>query len=130
MVEEVKVFNSYPSHKALYDALAIYLSIHEDGMDRIFGKSRQTKRRRDDYDKDPSPNVDKDSKNHCEVSESAACLEKLHFPALLVISKYSRICFSFVILEDPLSEYFGFGYTVGWDDIINIVSLRKHSSLV
>ncbi|GJV63598.1 hypothetical protein Tco_1474426 [Tanacetum coccineum] len=45
---------------------------------------------------------------HCEVSESAACLEKLHFPALLVISKFSRICFSFVILEVPLSEYFSF----------------------
>ncbi|GJT36685.1 zinc finger, CCHC-type containing protein [Tanacetum coccineum] len=42
-----------------------------------------------------------------EVSELAACLEKLHFPALLVMSKFSRICFSFVILEVPLSEYFG-----------------------
>ncbi|GKA99559.1 hypothetical protein Tco_0827553 [Tanacetum coccineum] len=41
------------------------------------------------------------------ISELAACLEKLHFPALLVMSKFSRICFSFVILEVPLSEYFG-----------------------
>ncbi|GJY23019.1 ribonuclease H-like domain-containing protein [Tanacetum coccineum] len=32
---------------------------------------------------------------HLEVSELAACLEKLHFPALLVMSKFSRICFSF-----------------------------------
>ncbi|GKA86291.1 hypothetical protein Tco_0808002 [Tanacetum coccineum] len=45
---------------------------------------------------------------HLEVSESAACLEKLHFPTLLVMAKFSRICFSFVILEVPLSEYFGF----------------------
>ncbi|GJZ19396.1 hypothetical protein Tco_0555986 [Tanacetum coccineum] len=45
---------------------------------------------------------------HLEVSESAACLEKLHFPALLVMSKFSRICFLIVILEVPLSEYFGF----------------------
>ncbi|GKB22202.1 coatomer subunit beta'-1-like protein isoform X3, partial [Tanacetum coccineum] len=28
---------------------------------------------------------------HFEVSELAACLEKLHFPALLVMSKFSRI---------------------------------------
>ncbi|GJT79203.1 hypothetical protein Tco_1053545, partial [Tanacetum coccineum] len=45
---------------------------------------------------------------YLEVSESAACLEKLHFPALLVMSKFSRIYFSIVILEVPLSEYFGF----------------------
>ncbi|GJW13005.1 hypothetical protein Tco_0017138 [Tanacetum coccineum] len=32
---------------------------------------------------------------HLEVSELAACLEKLHFPLLLVMSKFSRICFSF-----------------------------------
>ncbi|GKD96427.1 hypothetical protein Tco_1380324, partial [Tanacetum coccineum] len=45
---------------------------------------------------------------HFEVSELAACLEKLHFLVLLVMSKFSRICFSFVILEVPLSEYFDF----------------------
>ncbi|GJW26343.1 hypothetical protein Tco_0040154 [Tanacetum coccineum] len=48
--------------KALYDALAVSLSIDEDDMDRIFGKSYQTKRKRDDHDKDPSPNAEKDSK--------------------------------------------------------------------
>ncbi|GKD45452.1 hypothetical protein Tco_1270097 [Tanacetum coccineum] len=121
---------------------------------------------------------------HFEVSELAACLEKLHFPTLLVMSKFSRIYFSLVILEVPLSEYVGFdmnyalnflcsiyqvfftpsqlvgsvfqlppkqtplrliknqcisllknlvshlGYTVGGDDIINIVSLRNHPILV
>ncbi|GKB26292.1 retrovirus-related pol polyprotein from transposon TNT 1-94 [Tanacetum coccineum] len=45
---------------------------------------------------------------HLKVSESAACLEKLHFPTLLVMLKSSRICFSFVILEVPLSKYIGF----------------------
>ncbi|GKC23272.1 hypothetical protein Tco_1025422 [Tanacetum coccineum] len=45
---------------------------------------------------------------HLEVSELAACLEKLHFPTLLVMSKFSRICFSFVILEVLLSKYFSF----------------------
>ncbi|GJW77367.1 hypothetical protein Tco_0139049 [Tanacetum coccineum] len=45
---------------------------------------------------------------HYKVSESAACLEKLHFPTLMVMSKFSRICFSFVILEVSLSEYFDF----------------------
>ncbi|GJS07581.1 hypothetical protein Tco_0364377 [Tanacetum coccineum] len=32
---------------------------------------------------------------HLEVSKLDACLEKLHFLALLVMSKFSRICFSF-----------------------------------
>ncbi|GJS09311.1 hypothetical protein Tco_0366107 [Tanacetum coccineum] len=32
---------------------------------------------------------------HLEVSELAAYIEKLYFPALLVMSKFSRICFSF-----------------------------------
>ncbi|GKB09353.1 hypothetical protein Tco_0837665 [Tanacetum coccineum] len=32
---------------------------------------------------------------HLEVFELAACLEKLHFPVLLVMSKFSRICLSF-----------------------------------
>ncbi|GJW18841.1 hypothetical protein Tco_0026277 [Tanacetum coccineum] len=44
---------------------------------------------------------------HIEVSELAACLKKLHFLALLVMSKFFRICFSFVILDVLLSEYFG-----------------------
>ncbi|GKD80859.1 hypothetical protein Tco_1347698, partial [Tanacetum coccineum] len=34
--------------------------------------------------------------------------KKLHFLALLVMSKFIRICISFVILEVLLSEYFGF----------------------
>ncbi|GKD41613.1 hypothetical protein Tco_1261820, partial [Tanacetum coccineum] len=32
---------------------------------------------------------------HLEVSELDACLEKLHFLALPVMSKFYRICFSF-----------------------------------
>ncbi|GJT16644.1 reverse transcriptase domain-containing protein [Tanacetum coccineum] len=51
-------------------------------------------------------NLSSYTSGHFEVSELAACLEKLHFPVLLVMSKFSRICFSFVILEVPLSEYF------------------------
>ncbi|GJT22228.1 hypothetical protein Tco_0892165, partial [Tanacetum coccineum] len=61
MMEEVKAFISHQAHKDLYDALAASLSIDEDDMDRIFGKSRQMKRKKDDYVKDPSPNVNKDS---------------------------------------------------------------------
>ncbi|GJV24991.1 hypothetical protein Tco_1377686 [Tanacetum coccineum] len=38
MMEEVKAFNSHLSHQALFDALAVSLSINEDDMDRIFGK--------------------------------------------------------------------------------------------
>ncbi|GKE13064.1 hypothetical protein Tco_1416615, partial [Tanacetum coccineum] len=59
MMEEVKAFNSHLSHQVLFDALAVSLNIDEDDMDRIFGKSCQTKRKRDDHDKDPSPNADK-----------------------------------------------------------------------
>ncbi|GJY83538.1 hypothetical protein Tco_0496914 [Tanacetum coccineum] len=41
---------------------------------------------------------------HLEVSELAACLEKASFLALLVMSKFSKICFSFIILEVLSSE--------------------------
>ncbi|GJW59183.1 hypothetical protein Tco_0105914 [Tanacetum coccineum] len=60
---------------------------------------------------------------HLEVSESAACLEKLHFPALLVMLKFSRICFSFVILEVPLSEYFGFDMNYALDFLCTRVDI-------
>ncbi|GJU68613.1 hypothetical protein Tco_1254872 [Tanacetum coccineum] len=70
MMEEVKAFNNHPTHKDLYDALAVSLIIDEDDMDRIFGKSHQTKRKRDDHDKDPSPNADKDSKKRQKKLDS------------------------------------------------------------
>ncbi|GKC71126.1 hypothetical protein Tco_1117009, partial [Tanacetum coccineum] len=57
---------------------------------------------------------------HLKVSESAACLEKLHFLALLVMLKFSRICFSFVILQIPLSEYFGFDMNYALDFLCSI----------
>ncbi|GJW99650.1 hypothetical protein Tco_0183564 [Tanacetum coccineum] len=60
MIKKVKAFN-HSTHKALYDALVVSLSVDEGDMDMIFGKSHQTKRRRDDHDKDPSPNADKNS---------------------------------------------------------------------
>ncbi|GKC15506.1 hypothetical protein Tco_1012288 [Tanacetum coccineum] len=49
---------------AIYDKKkrVVSLSINEDDMDRIFGKSCQTKRKTDDHDKDPSLNADKDPK--------------------------------------------------------------------
>ncbi|GKE43853.1 hypothetical protein Tco_1471137, partial [Tanacetum coccineum] len=84
-----------------------------------------------------------------ELQEPLHVLKKLHLLALLVMSRSSESASSFVILEVPLSEYFGFdmnyalnflnllkdllshlGYTVGGDEIINIVSLRKHYNLV
>ncbi|GKE79204.1 hypothetical protein Tco_1545324, partial [Tanacetum coccineum] len=71
MMEEVKAFNSHPAHKALYDALAVSLSIDEDDMDRIFGKSRRTKIRKDDHDKDHSPNADKDLKKRQKKPDSS-----------------------------------------------------------
>ncbi|GKE10562.1 hypothetical protein Tco_1414113, partial [Tanacetum coccineum] len=57
---------------------------------------------------------------HLEDSELAACLEKFHFPALLAMSKFSRICFSFVILEVLLSEYFGFDMSSALNFLCNI----------
>ncbi|GKB32783.1 putative reverse transcriptase domain-containing protein [Tanacetum coccineum] len=71
MMKEVKAFNSHSAHKAFYDALTVSLSIDEDDMDRIFGKSHQTKSRRDDHDKDPSPNADKDSKKRQKKHDSS-----------------------------------------------------------
>ncbi|GKF77559.1 hypothetical protein Tco_0230029, partial [Tanacetum coccineum] len=47
------------------------LSIDKDDMDMIFGKSRQTKRKRDDHDKDPYPNADKDSKTRQKKPDSS-----------------------------------------------------------
>ncbi|GJS72548.1 hypothetical protein Tco_0705389 [Tanacetum coccineum] len=61
---------NHSAHQALYDALVVSLSIDEDDMDRIFGKSHQTKRKMDDHDKDPSPNADKDSKKRQEKPDS------------------------------------------------------------
>ncbi|GKD45976.1 hypothetical protein Tco_1270621, partial [Tanacetum coccineum] len=57
---------------------------------------------------------------HLEVSELAACLEKLHFPTLLVMSKSFIICFSFVILEVPLSKYLGFDMNYAMNFLCNI----------
>ncbi|GJS33108.1 hypothetical protein Tco_0531490 [Tanacetum coccineum] len=71
MMKEVKAFNSHSTHKAFYDALTVSLSIDEDDMDRIFGKSHQTKSRRDDHDKDHSPNADKDSKKRQKKHDSS-----------------------------------------------------------
>nr|GEX16275.1 hypothetical protein [Tanacetum cinerariifolium] len=70
MMEEVKAFKSHPAYKTLYDLLTVSLSIDEDDMDRIFGKSRQTKRRNDEHDKDPSTGANKDSKKKQKKPDS------------------------------------------------------------
>ncbi|GKF77603.1 hypothetical protein Tco_0230073, partial [Tanacetum coccineum] len=62
MMEKVKAFNKHPTHKAMFDALAVSLSVNEDDMDMLPDQPIQKKRGKVDHDKDPSPNVDKDSK--------------------------------------------------------------------
>ncbi|GJT17183.1 hypothetical protein Tco_0875889 [Tanacetum coccineum] len=124
-----RIKTSSSTESALWDAPLVF-STDDLGLDWIYAHNFLTYLQK----------LSSYTSGHFEVSELAACLEKLHFPALLVMSKFSRICFSFVILEVPLSEYFGFDmnyalnflcrYTDGRDDIINIVSLRKRSSLV
>ncbi|GJS54903.1 hypothetical protein Tco_0628265 [Tanacetum coccineum] len=74
------------------------LSTEDPGLDWIYAHNFLTRLQK----------LSSYASRHLEVFELAACLEKLHFPALLVMSKYSRIYFSFVILEVLLSEYFGF----------------------
>ncbi|GKG46782.1 hypothetical protein Tco_0503979, partial [Tanacetum coccineum] len=34
MMRECKAYNRHPTHKALYDALAVSLSVDEDDMDK------------------------------------------------------------------------------------------------
>ncbi|GJV90262.1 hypothetical protein Tco_1538075 [Tanacetum coccineum] len=74
MMEKVKAFNIHPVYKALFDALAVSLSIDEDDMDMLPDQPIQKKRRRGNHDKDPSPDADKDSKkkkrNDPDVSSS------------------------------------------------------------
>ncbi|GJR24266.1 hypothetical protein Tco_0972793 [Tanacetum coccineum] len=90
-------------------------------------------------------NLSSYASGHLEVSELAACLEKASFSCtsghvevfqnLLLILSFSsppsqtdfskNECTS--LLKDLLSHL---GYFVGRNDIINIDSLRKHSSLV
>nr|GEW28446.1 hypothetical protein [Tanacetum cinerariifolium]GEW28473.1 hypothetical protein [Tanacetum cinerariifolium] len=62
MMEKVKAFNKHLAHKALFDALALSLSVDEDDMDMLPDQPTQKKRIRDDHDKEPSPDADKDSK--------------------------------------------------------------------
>ncbi|GJQ98295.1 hypothetical protein Tco_0009434 [Tanacetum coccineum] len=58
MMEKFKAYNRHPTHKALYNALVVSLSVNEDDIDNLANLPIQKKRRRDDHDKDPPTNVD------------------------------------------------------------------------
>nr|GEV07623.1 hypothetical protein [Tanacetum cinerariifolium] len=63
MMREYKVYNRHPAHKALYDALVVFLSVDEDNIDKhLKNLSVQKKRRMDDHDQDPPAYADKESK--------------------------------------------------------------------
>nr|GEU93677.1 hypothetical protein [Tanacetum cinerariifolium] len=61
--KECKAYNKHPAHKALYDALAVLISVDKDGMDKQLKDSpAQKKRRRDDQDQDPPRDLAKKRK--------------------------------------------------------------------
>ncbi|GJX27271.1 hypothetical protein Tco_0233567 [Tanacetum coccineum] len=62
MIREFKAYNRHPTHKALFNALAVSLSVDEDDMDKLADPPFQKKRQRDDHDKDPSDDANKESK--------------------------------------------------------------------
>ncbi|GJX06068.1 hypothetical protein Tco_0194000 [Tanacetum coccineum] len=62
MMDKFKEYNRHPTHKAMFHALAVSLSVDEDDMDKLAKPTILKKRRRDDHDKDPSVDPDKDSK--------------------------------------------------------------------
>ncbi|GJX11793.1 hypothetical protein Tco_0201652 [Tanacetum coccineum] len=60
MTTTCKEFNRHPTHKALYDALVVYLSVDEDYMDKKLEDLPIHKNRRmDDKDQDPPTDADK-----------------------------------------------------------------------
>ncbi|GJT97271.1 hypothetical protein Tco_1092789 [Tanacetum coccineum] len=63
MMRECKAYNRHPAHKALYDALAVLLSVVEDDMDKqLEDPPSQKKRHRDDQDQDPPRDSEKKRK--------------------------------------------------------------------
>ncbi|GKB90951.1 hypothetical protein Tco_0963223 [Tanacetum coccineum] len=70
--KESKACNKHPTHKALYDALAISLSVDEDDMDKqLADLPVQKKRRRDDQDQDPPRESEKKRKRK-DVDKSSS----------------------------------------------------------
>ncbi|GJR58491.1 hypothetical protein Tco_1500653 [Tanacetum coccineum] len=62
MMEKNKAYNRHPAHKALFHALAVSLSVDEDDMDKLAEPIILKKHQRDDHNKDPFDDPDKDSK--------------------------------------------------------------------
>nr|GEY08548.1 hypothetical protein [Tanacetum cinerariifolium] len=62
MIREFKAYNRRLTHKSLFNALVVSLSVDKDDMDKLEDPPLQKKRRRDDHDKDISADADKDSK--------------------------------------------------------------------
>ncbi|GKD66482.1 hypothetical protein Tco_1308590 [Tanacetum coccineum] len=77
MMRECKAYNIHPTHKALYDALAVSLSVDEDDMDKqLEDPPVQKKRRMDDQDQDPPTNADKESKKKKRKDSDAPSSKK------------------------------------------------------
>nr|GEV49490.1 hypothetical protein [Tanacetum cinerariifolium] len=70
IMRECKAYHRHPTHKALYDALVVSLSVDKVGMDMQL-ENLPKKRRRDDQDQDPRTDADKESKKK-KMKESDA----------------------------------------------------------
>ncbi|GJT52373.1 hypothetical protein Tco_0978530 [Tanacetum coccineum] len=68
MMEKFKAYDRHPTHKALFNALAVSLSVDEDDMDKLEDPTILKKHRRDDHDKDPSTDLDRLQKEEKEGS--------------------------------------------------------------
>ncbi|GKF95834.1 hypothetical protein Tco_0288569, partial [Tanacetum coccineum] len=70
MMSKSKSYNKHPTHKALFDAFALSLSMDEDDTDRVIDEPpSQKKRHRDDQDHDPSSDLSKKKKKRKESVE-------------------------------------------------------------
>nr|GEX00828.1 hypothetical protein [Tanacetum cinerariifolium] len=77
MINEAKAYNKHPSHRALYDALLVSLSVDEDDMDlQLKDLYVQKKRPRDDQDQDPLTDTNKDFKKKKKKDSNTSSSKK------------------------------------------------------
>ncbi|GJX30072.1 hypothetical protein Tco_0238151 [Tanacetum coccineum] len=77
MMRESKSYNKHHAHKALFDALALSLSIDEDDIDKQLKEQCTSKKRgRDDQDQDPPADSEKEKKKRKEKDSKCSKKDK------------------------------------------------------
>ncbi|GJS61663.1 hypothetical protein Tco_0656447 [Tanacetum coccineum] len=77
MMRECEAYNRHPTHKALYGALIVSLSVDEDDMVKELEEPPvQKKRHKDDHDQDPPTDAKKDSKKKKRKDSDAPSSKK------------------------------------------------------